>query len=52
MNMRRFVLFLPVEMHKTLDAGAKRLKTSKAMYTRVLIETGEAVQKAARDSKK
>lgn len=52
MNMRRFVLFLPVEMHKVLEAGARRMKSSKALYARILLETGEAAQETARKASK
>lgn len=52
MNMTRFVLFLPADLHKALERGAKRLKCSKAFYARILLETGEAAQKANRETTK
>lgn len=52
MTMRRFVLFLPDATHAMLERGAKRLKSSKALYARLLLDTGEAMQEVARKSSK
>lgn len=52
MTMRRFVLFLPDATHAMLERGAKRLKSSKALYARLLLDTGEAMQEVARKAAK